>query len=177
MRLYEATSCPFCARVRLALAEKGCAYESVQIDLRARPDWLYRLDAPGLVPVLEEDGFVLGESVAIMEYLEERFPEPRLLPADLRERARARLAVVRFEQRLGRDERAHRRGLDNELEARLEQLPLGLSLLSDFAYLPWLLRLRERATVVLPERVNAWLAELERRDSVAAELQLAAGRA
>jgi glutathione S-transferase len=174
MKLYDAPACPYCARVRLALAEKGCLYETVAVNLRDRPAWLFELDAPGRVPVLE-DGFILPESVAIMEYLEERFPEPPLLPDDLAGRARVRLAVVRFDELLGRDYYALRGGRPNDVETRIAELPLGLGLLSDFAFLPWVIRLRERLGVTLPAAVEAWLGTLLERPAVAAELELVAG--
>ena len=86
--LYDAARCPYCARVRIVLAEKGVEYETVEIDLADRPAWLYEKNPRGKVPVLEEDDFVLPESAVIMEYLEERYPEPALLPADPADRAR-----------------------------------------------------------------------------------------
>ena len=55
MKLYDAPRCPYCARVRIALAEKGIAYETVEIDLQNRPPWLYELNASGRVPVLDDD--------------------------------------------------------------------------------------------------------------------------
>ena len=62
------------------------------IDLSDRPRWVIELNPPrGRVPVLD-DGFVLPESEVIMEYLEERYPEPPLLPADL---GRARPGATR----------------------------------------------------------------------------------
>src|SRR5207248_2871590 len=101
--LYDAARCPFCARVRIVLAEKGISYEPVEIDLSNRPAWLYEKNPTGRVPVLEEDTFVLPESAVIMEYLEERYPEPPLLPADPAQRALDRLRVFRFDDELGRD--------------------------------------------------------------------------
>jgi glutathione S-transferase len=96
LTLYDAERCPYAGRVRITLAEKGIPYETVAIDLDDRPGWLYEKNPAGRVPVLEEDGgFVLPESAVIMEYLEERFPEPSLLPADAAERALARLLVER----------------------------------------------------------------------------------
>jgi glutathione S-transferase len=174
VKLYDAPGCPYCARVRLVLAEKGCEVETVEVDLTDRPPWLYELNPAGRVPVLD-DGFVLPESLAIMEYLEERFPAPALLPPDPAARALARVALVRFDDALGRDYYALRRGRDHALPERLAELPLGLSLLSDLAYLPWLIRLRERQGVELPERVASWLAGLAGRPSVAAELELVRG--
>src|SRR5947208_13539355 len=92
MILYDAARCPYCARVRIVLAEKAIPYEPVEIDLSDRPAWLYAKNPSGRVPVLEEDGgLVLPESLVIMEYLEERFPEPPLWPADPAERALGRL--------------------------------------------------------------------------------------
>src|SRR5438093_5205785 len=99
--LYDADRCPYCARVRIVLAEKGIPYETVAIDLQNRPAWLYEKNPLGKVPVLEEDTFVLPESAVINEYLEERYPEPALLPADAADRAAARLAVHRFDAALG----------------------------------------------------------------------------
>src|SRR2546421_7760509 len=82
LTLYDADRCPYCARARIALAEKGVEFETFPIDLSDRPAWLYEKNPLGKVPVLEEDAFVLPESVVIMEYLDERYPEPPLLPAD-----------------------------------------------------------------------------------------------
>ena len=101
MKLIDAARCPFCARVRIVLAEKGIEFERVEVDLSDRPQWLIDLNPPGgLVPVLD-DGFTLPESEVIMAYLEERHPEPALLPPDLADRARARLLVQRFQANLG----------------------------------------------------------------------------
>ena len=79
-------------RVRIALALKGVAYESVAVDLRhgeqSRPDYLAK-NPQGLVPALEIDGLVLTQSLAILDYLDARFPEPGLMPKDAAARARA----------------------------------------------------------------------------------------
>ena len=171
MRLYDAAACPYCARVRIVLAEKGLDYEPVEIDLRDRPAWIYDLNPSGKVPVLD-DGLVLPESAVIMEYLEERHPEPPLLPGDLAARARARLAVFRFDELLGDDYYAFRRGEPNALAARLAALPVGLSLFSDIAYVPWVLRARERLGVELPPALVEWAERLAERPSIARELEL-----
>jgi glutathione S-transferase len=76
----------------LALAEIGCDYEVAAVDFEDPADAPaeYRLlNRWGRVPTLEDDGFVLTESAAIILYLAERFPEARLLPGDLHERADA----------------------------------------------------------------------------------------
>jgi len=167
MRLIDASRCPYCARVRLALAEKGLAYEAVEIDLRDRPAWLYDLNPSGKVPVLD-DGFVLPESSVIMEYLDERYPEPALLPAGREERAQARLAVFRFDELLGDDYYALRRGEENDVPARLRALPVGNDLFVDYSFLPWVMRLRELYGVSLPPDMEEWLAGLLERPAVAA---------
>ena len=171
MTLYDAARCPYCARVRIALAEKAIEYEGVEIDLRDRPDWIYELNASGKVPVLD-DGFVLPESAVIMEYLDDRYPEPRLLPDDAQSRAVARKSVFRFDELLGDDYYAFRRGEQNALQERLTALPAGLSLFSDIAYLPWVIRARERLGVELPPALERWLDELAERPPVAHELEL-----
>lgn len=173
MKVVDAARCPYCARVRIALAEKGIAYENVQVDLRNRPEWLIELNPPeGRVPVLRRNGFDLPESEVIMEYLEDRYPEPRLLPSDLETVARARLLVNRFDDNLGDDYYAYRRGDDNDLAGRLQRLEVGVSLFSDIAYVPWVIRARDMLGVELPERLAGWLEELERRPSIADEVEL-----
>jgi glutathione S-transferase len=172
VKLYDAPRCPYCARVRLVVAEKGIEPETVQVDLSNRPLWLLELNPPnGRVPVLD-DGFVLPESEVIMGYLEELIPSPALLPERLSERAEARLLVYRFDELLGADYYAFRRGDDNDLVARLEELPVGVSLFSDFAFVPWVIRARDMLGVTLPDRIGSWLAALAERPSVATEVEV-----
>jgi glutathione S-transferase len=171
VKLYDAPRCPYCARVRIALVEKGISYESVEIDLQNRPRWLYELNASGRVPVLD-DAFVLPESEVIMAYLDERYPDPPLLPADPAERARARLLVHRFDENLGDDYYAFRRREENALVEKLHELVVGQSLFADIAYAPWVIRARDMLGVDLPDRLESWLAELTGRPSVAAEVDL-----
>lgn len=150
--LYDADRCPYCARVRIVLAEKGLEYETVVIDLADRPDWLYEKNPLGKVPVLEEDTLCLPESVVIMEYLEERYPEPALLPQDPADRALVRLAIDRFDTNLGDSYYAFRRG-DDDGEERLARclsfFERGVDRwadrysLAEIAYVPWLIRLRD----------------------------------
>jgi glutathione S-transferase len=75
-----------------ALAEIGCPYEVVAVEFENpadAPEEYRRLNPHGRVPTLEDGDFLLTESVAIILYLAERFPEERLLPEDPRERAEA----------------------------------------------------------------------------------------
>ena len=77
-------------RVRIACLEKRIDIQLVELDMakgaHRGPDYL-RLNPYGRVPTLEEDGFVLYESTAILEYLEATRPAPPLVPADARGRA------------------------------------------------------------------------------------------
>ena len=171
MKLIDAPRCPYCARVRIALAEKELDYDCVEVDLADRPAWVVELNPPrGAVPVLD-DGFTLPESAVIMEYLEERYPERPLLPPDRAPRAHARLLVHRFDESLGRDYYAFRRGAENDLAARLDALVVGQSLYTDVAYAPWVIRARDMLGIELPERIATWLTELEQRPSIAAEVR------
>ena len=169
MKLYDAPRCPYCARVRIALAEKGLAWEQVVIDLSNRPRSLYELNPSGKVPVLD-DGFVLPESEVIVDYLDDRYPEPPLRPSDPRDRAEARLAVHRFDERLGDEYYAFRRGEPNRLAERLAGLDLGDSLYVAILYAPWVIRARELLGVELPPRLEDQLARLAERPAFAAEI-------
>ena len=188
--LYDAARCPYCARVRIALAEKGLSYEPVELDLDDRPGWIYEKNPLGKVPVLEEDGgLVLPESAVIVEYLDDRFPEPPLRPADPAEAALARLLVEQFDTRLGDAYYARRRGepgAADDLARRLAGLDALLDErsylggaeygLADIAYFPWLPRAQARLDVDLEPypALAAWVARLAERPAVAAELELVA---
>src|ERR1044071_9896531 len=81
-------------RVRVAMRLKGLAMEKVSLDLlkgdQFAPDY-QKLNPEGVVPTLiDGDGPPLVQSLAILEYLDEKYPEPPLLPKDLRARAHAR---------------------------------------------------------------------------------------
>ena len=190
--LYDADRCPYCARVRIVLAEKSIPHEAVVIDLSNRPAWLYEKNVLGKVPVLEEDGLCLPESVVIMEHLEERFPEPPLLPVEPAERSLARLAVWRFDSEFGNDYYAARRGEDGarerfdgrlaQLEARLvETLFLGGAAygVADIAWFPWLPRAQAYLGVDLDgyPAVAGWLNRLAERPAIVAELEIVSGLA
>ena len=189
LTLYDAARCPFCARVRIVLAEKGIPYEPVEIDLGDRPAWLYAKNPSGRVPVVEEGALVLPESRVIMEYLEERFPEPSLMPADAGERARVRLALERFHDlaapyydllwnRAGASEEPLRDELAR-LDALLSAHPYvaGESYtLADAAYVPWILRAESRLGIDIAAHgsLAAWVERLVRRPAIAAEVELLA---
>jgi len=90
LRLYFHPASTYARRVRIALLEKGLEFEPVVVDMAARahraPDYL-ALNPYGRVPTLDDDGFVLYESAAILQYLEATRPAPALVPADVRGRA------------------------------------------------------------------------------------------
>jgi glutathione S-transferase len=190
--LYTAERCPYAARARITLAEKGLDYDAVEIDLDDRPAWLYEKNPLGRVPVYEEDGgFVLPESEVIMDYLEERYPEPALWPADPAERALGRLWLQRFDDRLGDAYYALRRGsegAEDELDAKLAELDRALEAqpyltgreygLADVGYAPWLIRATERLSVSLEPfpALSEWLERLSARPAIAAERELVAAQ-
>jgi len=83
-------------RVRIALALKELEFENIPVHLvrgggeHNQPDYL-ALNPQGRVPTLKDgEDFTLGQSLAILEYLEEAYPDTPLLPADIRGRARVR---------------------------------------------------------------------------------------
>jgi len=93
MKLYGYFRSSAAFRVRIALNLKGLAYDQEPIHLRkniqSSPDYL-KLNPQGLVPALIDDGQILSQSLAIIEYLEETHPSPALLPRDPAGRARVR---------------------------------------------------------------------------------------
>jgi glutathione S-transferase len=188
LTLYDAARCPYCARARIALAEKGVEFEALEIDLNDRPEWIYEKNPTGRVPVVEEDAWILPESSVIMEYLEERYPEPPLLPADPGDRALARVWIFRHDD-FTKPYYALRRGEDGaaerfeeqlaKLDAALERQPWlsgGEYGLADIAYVPWVLRARDMLGVSFDElpAVRSWLDRLEQRPAIAREVDVVA---
>ena len=91
MRLYSFFRSSAAYRVRIALNVKGVDYDVVAVNLpggehRARE--FLALNPQATIPTLDDDGTVLWQSLAIIEYLDSRFPEPRLIPAEPVARAR-----------------------------------------------------------------------------------------
>lgn len=98
MKLYSYFRSSAAYRVRIAFNLKGLAVEQQQVHLlrsESLPAYRAAHNPQGLIPAIEsdEDGLI-PQSLAIIEYLEERFPEPALLPAGLAERAYVRAAAL-----------------------------------------------------------------------------------
>ena len=198
MRLHWHPFSIFPRRVRVALHEKRLAYDDVLVDLPAgahRTPEFRRLNPFGQVPVLEDDGLVLYESLAILEYLEERYRQPPLLPADVASRAIARQHMCasgdyltppfhRWIARLytpeptwDRDDQA--RAAD-EIAAHLDVLEVALEgrehlagpfSLADVAYVPFVcdLAMAQLGHLLPPRpRVRDWIDRLNARPSIVA---------
>lgn len=102
--LYHLWLSPFARKVRIALREKNLACDlKVEKVWERREDFL-ALNPAGTVPVLvDENGLVVCDSAVICEYLEEAYPEIRLLPGGPAERAEARRLAAWFDQRFARE--------------------------------------------------------------------------
>lgn len=98
MTLFSDPSCPYCHRVRIVLAEKGITVDIVDVDADNLPDEVMDFNPYGTVPTLVDRDLRLYDSRIIMEYLDERFPHPPLLPVDPVARATSRLYMYRVER-------------------------------------------------------------------------------
>jgi maleylacetoacetate isomerase len=91
VRLYSFFRSSAAFRVRIALNVKGVDYETVAVDLPGgahRDAAFLAVNPQATVPALDDDGTILWQSLAIIEYLDARFPEPRLIPLEPVARAR-----------------------------------------------------------------------------------------
>ena len=84
-------------RVRMVLCEKGVSVDVVDVDPSQRPEDLSEINPYGTLPTLLDRDLVLYKSTVIMEYLDERFPHPPLLPVYPVARAQCRLLMHRIE--------------------------------------------------------------------------------
>jgi glutathione S-transferase len=94
LKLYNAPHSTCSQKVRICLAEKNLPFEDIRLDLgkakdQLKPEYL-KLNPNGVVPTLVDDGNVIIDSSVICEYLDEKYPAPRLSPEDVAERAKMR---------------------------------------------------------------------------------------
>lgn len=99
IRLYHAPLSPFCRKVRLSLAEKKLEVDLVEERYWEKDPEFIRRNPAGKVPVLKIDSVTLSESTAICEYIEERYPEPALLPKNSAARHEVRRLVSWFDDK------------------------------------------------------------------------------
>ena len=198
LKLYDFPMSPRARKVRIVLAEKGLQYEKVTVDItkgeQKKPEFLV-INPYGKVPALQDDGLAVYESTIIMEYLNDKYPNPPLLPVDPGQRARARVflhyadnpydgafaALVGelFFKPKGQADQAVIDRAKQDLNACFERLERELGnndylagefTLADIGYVVWA-PLFGPLQVEIPRhcsRVNAWLNRLKDRPSVKA---------
>ncbi|MBS0124064.1 glutathione S-transferase family protein [Thetidibacter halocola] len=195
LTLYAIPVSLYCAKTRIALRFKHLDWSEVPPPGGYGSAEYQRIVASGNLPALDHDGFLLADSEAIAEYLEEAFPMPPLLPKGAQDRARMRERGRFHDTRLEPALRALFGHLKPELRdadltarqsvalgARLVQLarlledapelPFGLGDCGYPVTFAWLDALAPRLDLAFdwPETVNAWRATLEAEPAVAAEL-------
>ncbi len=193
--LYDAVPSSNSDRTKIALHEKGLAYERITLNLakkeQKRPEFL-KLNPYGKVPVINDGGKILFESCIINEYLDEQYPDPPLMPKDPYLRGRGRLLVdyglnhlhesywaLRGEMlkkesernaAVVEEKRQRLRDLLQYLENALgdKSYFLGEMSLTDIDVLPRFLRMESYGAIPAPSlpRINAWLVRMKERPSV-----------
>jgi RNA polymerase-associated protein len=98
MTLYSNPTCFYSHRARLVMAEKSISIDVIDVDAANPPEDLLDLNPYHSVPTLIDRDLVLYDSRVIIEYLDERFPHPPLMPVDPVTRAQFRLALYRIEK-------------------------------------------------------------------------------
>ena len=125
MTLYSNPACVYSHRTRIVLAEKSIGIDVVNVDEASFPEDLLDINPYHSVPTLVDRDLVLYDSRVIMEYLDERFPHPPLMPVDPVSRAQARLALYRIEKDLytvtDQLERATEKKQQNQLRKMLQE--------------------------------------------------------
>lgn len=98
MTIFTGANDLYSHRVRIVLAEKGINFEAVDVDPANPPEDLMELNPYGMVPTMVDRELVLYDAQVIMEYLDERFPHPPLMPVDPVSRAQSRMTLRRIHQ-------------------------------------------------------------------------------
>jgi len=97
MTLFSSPVDPYCHRARIVLSEKGITFETSAVEAGSLPEDLLDINPYHSVPTLVDRELVLYNSQVIVEYLDERFPHPPLMPVDPVSRAKTRLAMHRID--------------------------------------------------------------------------------
>jgi glutathione S-transferase len=102
MKLYQVAGCPFAHRARIVLEEKKLPYEVAYFEPHSRPAELAAISPDAKSPtLLEDDGQTrVWESLVVIEYLDERYPDVTLMPRGAADRARARLLMREVDAKL-----------------------------------------------------------------------------
>ena len=103
LRLYHYPLSPYCRKLRLVLAEKKIEVSLVEEKFWERRTEFLMLNPAGKVPVLRGRGMILSDSQATSEYLEARFPEPRLIPEDPQAQYEVRRLIFWFDEKFYRE--------------------------------------------------------------------------
>ncbi|XP_030603854.1 glutathione S-transferase omega-1-like isoform X2 [Archocentrus centrarchus] len=123
--------CPFAQRTRLVLKAKGIKHETINVHLRDKPEWYLKKNPFGLVPTLETPaGEVIYESSITGEYLDEVYPEKKLLPSSPFAKAQQKMMLEHFSKVIpyfykiptGRKNGEDVSGLEAELKEKLAKL-------------------------------------------------------
>ncbi|XP_039994472.1 glutathione S-transferase omega-1-like isoform X2 [Xiphias gladius] len=123
--------CPFAQRTRLVLNAKGIKHDTININLKDKPDWFLEKNPLGLVPTLETTaGEVIFESPITCEYLEEVYPERKLLPPSPFGKAQQKMMLEHFSKVVpyfykipaGRNNGEDVSGLEAELKEKFAKL-------------------------------------------------------
>jgi glutathione S-transferase len=203
MKLYSGPLSLFSAKVRIALAEKGIDYELVGVPFsRANgyqpkhPDVL-AINPKAQVPVLVDDDLRLYDSTIILEYLEDRHPDPPLYPRDVKDRARCRQAEAAADEIFfplvfsliqevfykadgGDAERVHAATgaigrVYDDLDAKLEghEFLIDRFTVADIAYFLTTMFAMNlgAAPAATHANVNAWIGRLATRPSIGREIE------
>lgn len=142
MLLYSGNTDIYSHRVRIALAEKGVVFEVVQVNPqdKEKSEDLLELNPYGSIPTLVDRDLALYDTNIIMEYLDERFPHPPLLPVYPVARARLRLMINRIDREWGPILRKIETGKANEVRTAVKELRAYLfQLMPLFANSPYFL--------------------------------------
>ncbi len=197
IKLYDFATSPNCQRVKVVLAEKKLPFEIVPVDLKKgdqkKPDYL-KLNPYGKVPVIIDGATVLYESCVINEYLEEKYPEPSLMPKEPAKKAKIRILTdygmahldapyQKLRQELMKDSKERNQevieGAKKELKNLLQRFEreigdqpylAGDFSLVDAALIPRFLRMEGFGVLPDPSlpRLGKWLQKMKERPSVRA---------
>ncbi|XP_037639100.1 glutathione S-transferase omega-1-like [Sebastes umbrosus] len=131
IRLYSMRFCPFAHRARLVLNAKGIKHETININLKDKPDWYLEKNPFGLVPTLETPaGEVIYESPITCDYLDEVYLNDKLLPSTPFGKAQQKMMLEHFSKimpyfykiSMGRAKGQDVSGLEAELKEKLSKL-------------------------------------------------------
>ncbi|XP_045191381.2 pyrimidodiazepine synthase-like [Mercenaria mercenaria] len=128
LRVYSMRFCPYAQRARILLIHRNIEFETININLKEKPEWFLELAPLGTVPAIQKDDITIYDSPIVCQYLDETCPGEKLTPTDPLQKAKDAMLLERYSKKIVTP--FYKMASTQSPEA-LQELMTGLNVLED----------------------------------------------